>query len=150
MFLKVLRNWQENNRIGAGLKLYIKKENLEQVFSCDFYKNFHRSFLWNISGRLLYRYNLNHEVFEVFFLLTYPMCICGSSGSLCICFSFTYRVIKIIQIVLTLTKSVLYVCWLKSCHLVFFSRSNNWCKEEKNREKSSECFTHGSGKSLRF
>ena len=65
------------------------------------------------------------------------------------CFCFTYQVITMIQIVLTLTKFVLYVCWLKSCHLVFFLESTNWCKKEKKREKSRECFTYGSHKIIR-
>ena len=64
------------------------------------------------------------------------------TGCFFICFCFIYRVIKIIQIVLTLTKFVLYVCWLKSCYLVFVFES----KKEKKREKSSECFSHGSRK----
>ena len=47
-----------------------------------------------------------------FFFLTYLICIYGSFSSLCICFCFTYWVIMIMQIVSTLTKFVLYVCWV--------------------------------------
>ena len=133
----------------AKLKLYKEKQSGTGIFLW-FLRNFLKtSFLYNISGRLLYCYYLNYQFFEVFFLLTYKMCIYGSFGSLCICFCFTLRVLKIIQIVLTLTKFVLYVSWLKSCHLVFFFESMNWFKKEKKREKFSECFTHGSGKTIK-
>ena len=120
---------------------FAKKENPAQVLSCDFY---------DISGRLLYRYYLNYQFFEVFFFLIYPMCVYGSFGLLCIWFCFTYRVLTIIQkFWLSQSLYFVFVDWIR-CYLVLFFESVNECKKEKKREKSSECFTHGSGKTIRI
>ena len=138
MFLKLLRNWN-----------FIKKDNTAQVFSCYFYGIFLKHLFYiTFPGAcaIVITWITNFLRFSFFWL---TRCIYGSFGSLCICFCFTLRVLKIIQIVLTLTKFVLYVSWLKSCHLVFFFESMNWFKKEKKREKFSECFTHGSGKTIK-
>ena len=42
----------------------------------------------------------------------------------------------------------MFVYWI-SCHLVFFFESMNCCKKEKKYGNSSECFTHGLGKTIR-
>ena len=118
---------------------FIKKETPAQAYSCDFYEIFLEH---------LYHYYFNHQFLEFFFLLTHLMCIYWSFGSLCICFCSTYQVITIIQIILTLTKFELYVCWLNKLPVLFFE-SMNWCKKEKKHENSSECFTHGLGKTIR-
>ena len=91
----------------------LKKENVGQVFSFDFYKMFledlfYRTFPGTCSMVIM----IIHQFFEVFFLLTYLMCISVSFGSFCISFCFTYQIIMMKQIVLTLTKFVIYVCWL--------------------------------------
>ena len=78
--------------------------------------------------------SLNHQFFD---FLTYPMFIYWSLAWLCICFCSTYQVIMIVQIVLALTKFILYVCVWLSCHLVFFFKSMNWWKMEKKCENSS-------------
>ena len=41
---------------------FIKRENLEQVFSCEFCEAFKNSFLQNTSGRLLLIFLLDHKL----------------------------------------------------------------------------------------
>ena len=85
VFLKILQNSQENNcaRFSLLMKLlvsgllvsglrpaglwsqacnFIKRENLEQVFSCEFCEAFKNSFLQNTSGRLLLIFLLDHKL----------------------------------------------------------------------------------------
>ena len=90
---------------------FIKKENLAQVFIFDFYKIFLEHLLYiTFLGTCSIVITWIANFFKVFFLLTYLICIYWSFGSLCRCFCFTSQVVTIIQIVLTLTKFVLYVC----------------------------------------
>ena len=51
MFLTILKNSQEN--ICARASFLIKKETLEQLFSCAFWESFKDTFLQNTSERLL-------------------------------------------------------------------------------------------------
>ena len=127
---------------------FIKKETPAQVFSCDFYEIFlEHLFYRTFPGVCSIVITWNHQFLEFFFLLTYPMCIYWSLCSLCICFCSTYQVITIIQTVFTLTKFVLYVCWLNKLLLSFRFRINELMQEgKKKRENSGECFTHGLGK----
>ena len=148
MLLKVFQNWQENTCVRAGLKLYKERESGTDIFLW-FLQNFLRTPFFRIFP--IYRYYLNLQFFEVFFLLTYPMCIYGSFGSLCICFCFTYRVITTIQIVLTLTKFVLYVCWLNKWPPIFLFLINGLMQEgEKNVKNPGNVLPMVQGKILGF
>ena len=90
---------------------FIKKENLAQVFIFDFYKIFLEHLLYiTFLGTCSIVITWIANFLKVFFLLTYLICIYWSFGSLCRCFCFTSQVVTIIQIVLTLTKFVLYIC----------------------------------------
>ena len=61
MFFKISENTRENTTVGVffTIKLhprplvFIKKQTLVQVFSCEFQEIFKNIFLLNISGRLL-------------------------------------------------------------------------------------------------
>ena len=55
------------------------------------------------------------------------------------------------QIVLTVTKFVLYVCLLNKLLPTFLFRVNELIdvRRRKKNEHSSECFTHGLGKTIR-
>ena len=107
-----------------------RPETPAQVFSCEFLQNFFRTpFLQNISGHLICYSNLNHQFFEFLFLLTYPVFIYCYLSSLCIWFCFTYWVITIIQMVLTLAKLVLYVCWLNKLPSSFLFWINKLMQE---------------------
>ena len=61
MFFKISENTRENTTVGVFfiIKLhprpvvFIKKQTLVQVFSCEFQEIFKNIFLLNISGRLL-------------------------------------------------------------------------------------------------
>ena len=129
---------------------FIKKENPAQVFSCDFHRIFlEHLFYRTFPGHLLYHYYLNHQFFDFFFLLTYPIWIYWSFGSLCICFCFTNRVVTIIQIVLTLTKFVPYDCWLNKLPSSFFWNQWTDVRRRKNVKTLSECFTHGLEETIR-
>ena len=101
---------------------FIKKETPALVFSCDFLEIFSELlFLWNISGHLLYHYYFLLNLLNVYLLVFCFYCICCCS---------TYRV--------NLPSSFL------------FESMNWWCKKDKKRENSSECFTHVLGKIIRF
>ena len=86
---------------------FFKKETPAQVFFCDFYEIFlEHVFIehFHVPSLLLW---LESPIFEIFFILTYPMFIYLSFESFRISFCSTYRVIMIMQIVLTITKFVL-------------------------------------------
>ena len=109
--LKVLQNLQENTCVGEGLKL-LRKRIWHRYFPVNFTKFSKNIFFiehFQVPSLLLL---LESPIFWGLFLQTYLMDICGSFRLLCKCFRFIYRVIMIIQIVLTLRKFVLYVCWL--------------------------------------
>ena len=116
---------------------FIKKETPAQVFSCDFYEIFlehlfYRTFLgvcsviitWITNFRsfsfylLFITYYLNHQFLEFFFLKLIQCVLIGLLVHFA-CFCSTYQVITMIKIVFTLTKFVLYVCWLNKLPLSF-------------------------------
>ena len=127
---------------------FIKKEYPAQVFSCDFYEIFldHLFYLehfWAPALSLL----LESPVFWGFYSSDLPDVYLWVFWFTLHMFLFSCRVITIIQIVLTVTN---FVCWLNKFHLVFLFESINWYKKKKKREKPNECFTHGSGKTIRI
>ena len=144
-----MQNWQEDTCVGAGLKLYKERESTTGIFLW---------FLWNFLRTLFLEHFwlpallllLKSPVFWSFLSSDLPDVYLWVFWFALHMFLFSYQVITIIQILLTLINFVLYVCWLNKLHLVFFFESMNWCKKEKKWEKPSECFTHGSEKTIRI
>ena len=112
---------------------FIKKETPAQVFSCDFYEIFLEHLFYRTFPGAWYdiSFLLESPSFWVFLSSNLPNVYLLVFWFNYICFCFTYGVISILQIVLTLTKFVRYVCWLNKSPPSFFVCLMNWCKKEK-------------------
>ena len=116
---------------------FIKKETPAQVFSCDFYEIFLEHLFYRTfpGARYDISFLLESPSFWVFLSSNLPNVYLLVFWFTLHLFLFYLHVITILQIVLTHTKFVLYVCWLNKSPLVFFGLMN-WYKMVKKNVKT--------------